>query len=65
MVLAIDYIAGGDMSWYVNSIFPFRILDVIPVEDFFFGFFMAYYTVIFYEHFLDKGKHNLVYKHMK
>ena len=65
MVLAIDYIAGGDMSWYVNSIFPFRILDVIPVEDFFFGFFMAYYTVIFYEHFLDKGKHNLVDKHMK
>lgn len=65
MVLLIDYLAGGDGSWYVTTIFPFRILSIIPVEDFFFGFSMAYYTVIFYEHFLDKGKHGLIDKHMK
>ncbi len=65
MVLLIDYLAGGDMSWYVPTIFSFRILGIIPIEDFFFGFGMAYYTVIFYEHFLDKGKHNLIDKNMK
>lgn len=65
MVLLIDYVAGGDLSWYVPTIFPFRLLGIIPIEDFFFGFGMAYYTVIFYEHFLDKGKPGLVDKHMR
>jgi hypothetical protein len=65
MVLLIDYLAGGDASWHVATIFPVRILDTIPIEDFFVGFGMAYYTIIFYEHFLDKGKHDLIDKHMK
>ena len=62
----IDYIAILDASWYVpTTVFPFRLLGIVPIEDLIWGFFIIYSTVIFYEHFLDKGKHNLVDKKMK
>lgn len=62
----IDYIATIDKSWFVpTTIFSFRLLGIIPVEDLVWGFFLIYSIVIFYEHFLDKGKHELVDKRMK
>jgi len=64
--IIIDYIATLDGSWYVpTTIFPFRLLGVIPIEDLIWGFFLTYTIVIFYEHFLDKGKHELIDKKMK
>lgn len=62
----IDYIATLDKSWFVpTTVFPFRLFGVVPVEDLIWGFFLIYSIVIFYEHFLDKGKHELVDKRMK
>lgn len=62
----IDYIATIDNSWFVPiSVFPFRLFGVVPIEDLIWGFFLIYSIVIFYEHFLDKGKHELVDRRMK
>lgn len=64
--LFIDYLAIKDGAWFVpTTYFSFRLLGVIPIEDLIFGFFLIYSIVIFYEHFLDKGKHELVDKKMK
>ncbi len=64
--LFIDYIAIKDGAWFVpTTYFSFHIFGVIPIEDLIFGFFLIYSIVIFYEHFLDKGKHELVDKKMK
>jgi len=61
-----DYIATVGKAWFITStVFPFRLFGVIPIEDFIFGFFLVYSIIIFYEHFLDKGKHELVDKRMK
>ncbi len=51
----IDYIATVDDSWFVPlTIFPFRLFNIVPIEDLLWGFFLVYSIVIFYEHFLDK-----------
>lgn len=52
--LVIDYIAHKTGMWIVpTSIFPFRIFDVVPIEDLFFGFFLTYFIVMYYESLLD------------
>ena len=66
LTLILDYLAVLDKSWFVpTTLFPFRVLGTIPVEDFIWGFLLVYSIIIFYEHFLDKGKHNLIDKRMK
>lgn len=65
-VIFTDYIAVSDRSWFVPStVFPVRLLGLVPIEDLIWAFFLVYSVVIFYEHFLDKGKHELVDKRMK
>ncbi len=64
--LFIDYIATMDGAWFVpTTVFPFRLFGVVPIEDLIWGFFLIYSVVIFYEHFLDKGKHELIDRRMK
>jgi lycopene cyclase domain-containing protein len=64
--IIIDYIAVHDKSWFVpETIFNFRLLGIIPIEDFVWGFLLVYTIIIFYEHFLNKSKHNLIDKRMK
>lgn len=64
--IIIDYLAAMDKSWFVPTTdFPFRLFGVIPIEDLIWAFFLIYSIVIFYEHFLDKGKHELIDKKMK
>jgi len=48
-----------------STIFPFRILGQVPLEDVVFGFLVIYAIVIYYEHFWDKGKHELIDTRMK
>ena len=45
--------------------FWFSFFRDIPIEDLIWGFLLVYSVIIFYEHFLDKGKHNLVDKRLK
>ncbi|MBI2106172.1 hypothetical protein HYT56_05060 [Candidatus Woesearchaeota archaeon] len=64
--IIIDYIAVLDGAWFVPAtIFSFRLSGTIPIEDFIFGFLLVYSIIIFYEHFLDKGKHELLDRKMK
>ncbi len=62
----IDYIGTIDGSWFVPvSVFPFRFLDIIPIEDYIWGFMLVYLIVMYYEYFLDKGKNELIGEKMK
>jgi len=64
--LMIDYVAVLDKSWFVpSSVFSFRIFNVVAIEGFVFGFLLVYAVLIFYEHFLDKSKYEIVDKKMK
>lgn len=64
--IIMDYLGTIDNSWFItHTVFPFRLFGVVPFEDLIWGFFLTYSTIIFYEHFLDKGKHNLIDKRMK
>ncbi len=50
-----DYLIVKDHGWYiVQTIFPFRLFDVVVLEQFVWGFIFVFYTIIFYEYFLDK-----------
>jgi hypothetical protein len=66
VVFVLNYLAVRDNSWYVpTSVFPFRLLHDLPIEDAILGFMLTYSVVICYEHFLDKGKHHLIDQKMK
>lgn len=54
-----DYLSHLNNSWFVPSIFHIRILGQVPIEDLLWGFLSVYNIIMFYEHLLDKGKHNL------
>ena len=54
-IIVIDYIGHLTHTWIVpNSIFPFRVFGLVPIEDISWAFFISYYTIMFYEYFLDK-----------
>ena len=52
--LIIDYVALRDLSWWMpNSILPWRLFDLIPLEDFLWGFLYVFCTISYYEYFID------------
>lgn len=53
--IIIDYFAIKDGSWWVYTIFPFRFLNGIPLEDFIWVASWFYYVLIFYEFFIDQA----------
>lgn len=57
-----DYIALLDNSWFVPTIFPFRFLGSVTVEEITWFFAFLYVITLFFEHFFDKGKHRLLDK---
>jgi hypothetical protein len=66
LVIFVDYIATINGAWFVpHTVFPFRLFGAIPLEDFVWMFLATFNILIFYEHFLDKGKQELVDKRMK
>ncbi len=56
-MLVMDYIITHDYGWWDSTIFSSRIFGILPYEDFIWAFLQAYVVVIFYEHFLEKGRH--------
>jgi len=60
-----DYLAHVDKSWFVPTIFPFRLFGQLPFEDLFFGFIWIYGVIIFYERFFHSKPHKLVAKRLK
>lgn len=61
----LDHLAVINSIWFVPTIFPFRIFGTVPAEDYVWAFMLVYLIIIYYEHFLDKGKHKLIAPHMK
>ncbi|MCF7918122.1 hypothetical protein K9L27_03975 [Candidatus Gracilibacteria bacterium] len=64
-VFLIDHLAVLDQSWHVPTIFPFRLLGTIPIEDYIWSVFCVYLVTMFYEYFLDKYRDKLLYQYMK
>jgi len=55
--LFIDTLAAINGAWVVPvTVFPFRILGVSTVEVYLYGLFWVLFSVLFYEHFFDKGR---------
>ena len=66
MALLFDWFATVDGNWAITqTVFPFRLFNVITLENIPWLVLFAYFIIIFYEHFLDKGKHNLVDRRLK
>lgn len=59
--IVLNYMASLDNSWEVPTIFPFRLLDKVSIEEIVWSLLIVYFIVIFYEHFFDKGKHKVEY----
>ena len=54
-----DYVGLINNAWNVPaSIFPMRILGVVPVEDLIWGFLLVYSIVMTYEHFFNTTRHS-------
>ncbi len=62
ITLFLDYLAFLNETWSVPTIFPFRILGLIPLEDFIFSFLFVYFVVILKEHFFEKTHNPNYYK---
>lgn len=61
-----DYIATVSGAWFVpNSAFPIKLFGVVTFDNLQWLFFFVYSVLIFYEHFCDKGKKELVDRRMK
>jgi len=63
--IIVDSLAVINKAWITHSIFEFRFLGLIPIEDFIFGTLFVYATVMFYEYILDKGKDNIMDKRLR
>lgn len=50
-----DYLISKDQGWYVvNTLFPYRLFNIVAIEQFAWGYLFVFYVTIFYEYFLDK-----------
>jgi|GEM_PF-4108317 len=54
--LVIDGILILNNAWLVQTMFSFKVLSLIPVEDFFFSFFSLYLIVMLYEYFTRSSR---------
>src|SRR3989344_484774 len=63
--VVLDYILVSDHAWWSPTIFPSRLLGILPWEDLIWGLFQGYFVVILYEYFFDKGKDKIVGKNFK
>lgn len=65
MVFIVGYLAVSNRAWLVpESVLP-RLFNIVDAESFVWGFLWVYSIIIFYEHFLDKGRHELVNRRIK
>jgi hypothetical protein len=54
--LIVETIAHSSKSWFVPSIFPFRIYNIFPLESYIWCITYCLFMIVFYEYFFDKGK---------
>lgn len=56
-IFPVDYIATVNNAWTNTSIFPFRLLGAVPVEDIFWSITIVYLLIMSYEYFFEKDGH--------
>lgn len=55
--IVVDSLAVLDKSWHIpTTLFSFRLLGLVPVEDLIWLFLLVFFGIMFYEYFLDLGK---------
>lgn len=59
-----DTYAAKDHSWYVPTVFPFRVFGLVPIEDLIWFFLTSYMILSFYELFFDHLKHKTLGRRM-
>lgn len=64
-VLIVEPIAAINNVWTVNTLFNFKLFNLIALEQFVWGFFFVYYIVIFYKHFFDKKADTIINEKMR
>jgi len=65
-VITLDYIGTASKAWYEpQSIFSYRFFGILPIEDLIWSFLLVYTIIMMYEHFLHKGRHELIDRRMK
>lgn len=61
-----DLLGTLNGAWIVHSLtFPYKIFGLVPVDDMVWFFSFVFFTVVFYEHFLDDEKKKRVSKKLK
>lgn len=63
--IVVGYLSVLDKEWYTTTVFPIRIFSLLSIEEVLWIFSLVYFIVIFYEHFIDKGRHKVVDDHFK
>lgn len=62
--IVIDGTAVLSQAWSISSSFAFRLLGIIPIEQFLWGFLFIYTVVMYYQHLYSKGGRELVNRRM-
>lgn len=64
-VFLIDYLAHTSKAWYENSSFVVRVLNVFPIETFFWSVLYVGMVILVYENLFDKFPQIVINKHFK
>jgi len=59
-----DYFGAKDLSWYVPTIFPFRLFGVVALENVIWFFLTSLLIISYYELFLDRNSHKTLGRRM-
>lgn len=58
-----EFIAEYNKAYSVISVlFPFKVFGVVPIDNVLGHMMMTMYTIVFYEHFVDREKHHRISK---
>ncbi len=61
LIIIFDFISHYTNTWEIyNTIFGFRLFNYVTIENMLWAFFHLYYTIFFYEHFIDKPEKNKI-----
>lgn len=60
--IILEYFAEKGGTWFVNSVFSYRIFGLITIDGIIWFFLMTYFIIIFYEYFFDKKDNGKINK---
>ncbi len=63
--VVLDYILVLDQAWWSPTIFPWRLMGIVPWEDLIWGLLQGYFVILMYEYFFDRGRDYVVGKRFR